>query len=104
MYFFACIIITFKQTFTDVQEVSLAQKIVDYNPHPHPPKERERETERQRQRQRDRETDRQRDRETEREKRNLLVSKCSWSFQKRSVLMFSSFSSILLLVLFLILL
>ena len=30
MYFFACIINTFKQTFTDLQAVGLTQKIVDY--------------------------------------------------------------------------
>ena len=34
----------------------------------------------------------------------LLVSKCSWSFPNRSVLIFLSFSSSLLIVLFLILL
>ena len=34
----------------------------------------------------------------------LLVSKCSWSFPNRSILIFISFSSSLLMVLFLILL
>ena len=31
MYFFACIINTFWQTFTDLQAVGLAQKFVDYS-------------------------------------------------------------------------
>ena len=68
MYFFACILNKFWQTFTDLQAVGLAQKswtIANIF---------------------------------------LLVSKCSWSFPNRSVLIFLSFSSSLLMVLFLILL
>ena len=77
MYFFACTINTFKQTFTDLQAVGFDAK------------------------------NKQKNKQTTKSwtiaKHFLLVYICSWSFPNRNVLIFLSFLSSFLTVLFLIL-
>ena len=76
---------TFKQAFTDLQAASLLQKQAN-----------------KQKQQNNKQTNKTKSWTTA--KNSFLVSKCSWSSPNRSVLMFLSFASILLIVLILILL